>query len=183
MNIVVLNGSKVTCNDNLRKRLRPKAFVRFSLRGRILDKVKDIRSIACKIRADDPYISGSLVIDMLASGGHPDPPIWSRVVWATLEGLVAAALLIAGGLNALQAGALATALPFSIVLLLMCWANVRALKQDHRIQEEEALRQQLNQASEVISQQVSRSPELESFVDDRIDYRLQTARNVWTKRR
>src|SRR5699024_4831059 len=99
--------------------------------------------------------SGSLVIDMIASGGHPNPPIWSRVVWAVLEGVVAAALLVAGGLNALQAGALATALPFSIVLLLMCWANVRALKQDHRIQEEEALRQRLNEASVAISERVS----------------------------
>ena len=127
--------------------------------------------------------SGSLVIDMLASGGHPNPPIWSRVVWAVLEGVVAAALLVAGGLNALQAGALATALPFSIVLLLMCWANVRALKQDHRIQEEEALRQRLNEASVAISERVSRSPELESFIDDRIDYRLKTTGSIWSKRK
>lgn len=127
--------------------------------------------------------SGSLVIDMLASGGHPNPPIWSRVVWAALEGVVAAALLVAGGLNALQAGALATALPFSIVLLLMCWANVRALKQDHRIQEEEALRQRLNEASVAISERVSRSPELESFIDDRIDYRLKTTGSIWSKRK
>ena len=37
--------------------------------------------------------SGSLVVDMLASGGHPNPPMWSRVLWALLEGLLAAALL------------------------------------------------------------------------------------------
>ncbi|MGP5073836.1 BCCT family transporter, partial [Arthrobacter rhombi] len=46
--------------------------------------------------------SGSLVIDMLASGGDTDPPKWSRVLWASLEGLVAIALLLAGGLGALQ---------------------------------------------------------------------------------
>ena len=38
--------------------------------------------------------SGSLVVDMLASGGHPNPPMWSRVLWALLEGLLAAALLL-----------------------------------------------------------------------------------------
>ncbi|MCP2252954.1 choline/glycine/proline betaine transport protein [Prauserella aidingensis] len=76
--------------------------------------------------------SGSLVVDMLASGGHPDPPVWSRVLWAVLEGLVAIGLLLAGGLEALQAGAIATALPFSIVLILMCVATYRALHREHR---------------------------------------------------
>src|SRR5699024_113368 len=42
--------------------------------------------------------SGSLVVDMLASGGHPNPPMWSRVLWAILEGAIAIALLVAGGL-------------------------------------------------------------------------------------
>lgn len=37
--------------------------------------------------------SGSLVVDMLASGGAPNPPKWSRVVWACTEGLVAIALM------------------------------------------------------------------------------------------
>ncbi len=53
--------------------------------------------------------SGSLVVDMLASGGHPNPPIWSRVLWALLEGALAIALLTAGGLTAPQAGSLITA--------------------------------------------------------------------------
>ncbi|MGO1736828.1 MAG: BCCT family transporter, partial [Leucobacter sp.] len=57
--------------------------------------------------------SGSLVVDMLASGGHPNPPVWSRVLWALIEGILALALLLAGGsnaLSALQAGSLLTAL-------------------------------------------------------------------------
>ena len=33
--------------------------------------------------------SGSLVVDMLASGGHPNPPVWSRVLFAALEGALA----------------------------------------------------------------------------------------------
>ena len=81
--------------------------------------------------------SGSLVVDMLASGGHPNPPTWSRVLWAVLEGVVAAALLLAGGLEALQAGALATALPFSVVLILMVISNVKALRFDLHLAERE----------------------------------------------
>ncbi len=77
--------------------------------------------------------SGSLVVDMLASGGDPNPPTWSRVLWASMEGLVAISLLLAGGLAALQTGAIITALPFSAVMIAMCIATYRALKDEHRV--------------------------------------------------
>ncbi len=77
--------------------------------------------------------SGSLVVDMLASGGDPNPPTWSRVLWASMEGLVAISLLLAGGLAALQTGAIITALPFSLVMIGMCLATYRALKDEHRV--------------------------------------------------
>lgn len=73
--------------------------------------------------------SGSLVIDMIASGGDPDPPVWSRVFWAVSEGLVAAALLLGGGLVALQAASIAASLPFALILAVMClglWRELRA---------------------------------------------------------
>ena len=76
--------------------------------------------------------SGSLVVDMLASGGDPDPPVWSRVVWAVIEGLVAIGLLLAGGLSALQTGAIITALPFSVIMIAMCFATFKALRTEHR---------------------------------------------------
>lgn len=66
--------------------------------------------------------SGSLVVDMLASGGDPNPPTWSRVLWSVIEGLVAISLLLAGGLAALQTGAILTALPFSVIMVAMCFA-------------------------------------------------------------
>src|SRR5690625_3970429 len=121
--------------------------------------------------------SGSLVVDMLASGGHPNPPTWSRVLWAVLEGLVAAALLLAGGLRALQAGALATALPFSVVLILMVISNVKALRYDATLREREEFRTQL----EVVAREVSHSPALEEFVNDRIDYRLTRTRGPFSR--
>jgi choline/glycine/proline betaine transport protein len=72
--------------------------------------------------------SGSLVVDMLTNGGNEVSPTWQRVFWAVVEGLIAAALLLAGGLAALQTATLAAALPFTIVMLLMCWGMIRALR-------------------------------------------------------
>ena len=74
--------------------------------------------------------SGSLVIDMITAGGHHEPPVKQRIFWAIMEGLVAAVLLLAGGLVALQTAALTTALPLSIVLILICWGLVRQLRKD-----------------------------------------------------
>jgi len=71
--------------------------------------------------------SGSFVVDMLTSGGHPDPPVWQRVFWAVSEGVVAAILLLAGGLAALQSAAINTGLPFCLILILVCFGLARAL--------------------------------------------------------
>ncbi len=76
--------------------------------------------------------SGSLVVDMLASGGDPNPPTWSRVLWAVLEGLVAIGLLLAGGLSALQTGAIITALPFSVVMIALAYATYKSMSREHR---------------------------------------------------
>lgn len=67
--------------------------------------------------------SGSLVIDTITAGGKTDAPVTQRVFWCTFEGVVAATLLIVGGsqaLTALQAMAVSTGFPFTIVLLGMC---------------------------------------------------------------
>jgi len=71
--------------------------------------------------------SGSLVIDSLASGGVMVTPAWQRAFWAILEGVVAAALLIAGGLGALQTMTIATALPFAIIMIVAMLGMWRAL--------------------------------------------------------
>ncbi|MGB3634794.1 MAG: BCCT family transporter [Rubrobacteraceae bacterium] len=70
--------------------------------------------------------SGSLVIDILTNGGDPNPVWFQRLLWAVLEGVVAAVLLGAGAatggdaLGALQAASVASGLPFAIVLIFMC---------------------------------------------------------------
>lgn len=71
--------------------------------------------------------SGSLVIDSLSSGGQAETPVWQRVFWACTEGLIAAVLLIAGGLSALQTMTIASALPFAVIMLLSAWGLWRAL--------------------------------------------------------
>jgi choline/glycine/proline betaine transport protein len=76
--------------------------------------------------------SGSFVVDMIATGGDPNPPVWSRAFWGSLEGIIAAVLLLAGGLAALQTMAILVALPFSIVMVLMVIATSKALMGEHR---------------------------------------------------
>jgi len=74
--------------------------------------------------------SGSLVDDMVTSGGHPNPPAAQRVFWGVSEGATAAVLLVAGGLTALQSAAIASGLPMSLLVLVTCYTLVKALRQD-----------------------------------------------------
>ncbi|MBK1698635.1 BCCT family transporter [Rhodovibrio salinarum] len=74
--------------------------------------------------------SGSLVIDTITAGGKVDAPAPQRVFWCVFEGLVAIALLLGGGLEALQAAAVSTGLPFAVVLLAACYALVKGLIQE-----------------------------------------------------
>jgi choline/glycine/proline betaine transport protein len=71
--------------------------------------------------------SGSMVIDIITSGGNADPPVLSRLFWAIMEGAVAAALLVGGGLVALQTATIITGLPFAAVILGMCYALYKGL--------------------------------------------------------
>jgi choline/glycine/proline betaine transport protein len=75
--------------------------------------------------------SGSFVVDMIASGGDLNPPVGMRVFWAVTEGVVAAVLLLAGGLAALQAGAIATGLPFTAVLIIAAVGIFKGLRSEH----------------------------------------------------
>ena len=76
--------------------------------------------------------SGSLIIDIIAAGGKVDAPIPQRIFWCTIEGLVAIALLLGGGLKSLQAASLATGFPFAIVLLGMAVCVFIGLRQESR---------------------------------------------------
>ena len=82
--------------------------------------------------------SGALVIDMLSSKDDGESPVWQRIFWALLVGAIAIALLIAGGLTALQAGTIAAALPFTVVMILACVGLLRAMRLD--VAKREAIR-------------------------------------------
>ncbi len=76
--------------------------------------------------------SGSLIIDTIASGGNIDAPVAQRVFWCTIEGLVAIALLLGGGLHSLQAASLATGFPFALIVLGMAICVWLGLRQEMR---------------------------------------------------
>ena len=72
--------------------------------------------------------SGALVVNMLAANGNENTPAWQRIYWTCTMGIVAIILLLAGGLGALQSAAIATALPFSIILLFSIYGLSQALR-------------------------------------------------------
>ena len=74
--------------------------------------------------------SGTLVITTMLSMGDDHPPQQFRIVWGLGEGFVAAVLLLAGGLTALQTASIAAALPVSVIMLLMTWGIVKSLNED-----------------------------------------------------
>jgi choline/glycine/proline betaine transport protein len=79
--------------------------------------------------------SGSLVVDAFTSGGKLKSPVAQRVFWATMEGAVAAILLVGGGLNALQTAAITMGLPFAIILIIMAFSLRKGLKKEHEKEE------------------------------------------------
>jgi choline/glycine/proline betaine transport protein len=72
--------------------------------------------------------SGSLVICILTSGGVSNPPVWQRLFWGVTVGLVAAALLLSGGLSALQTASITAALPFVFTMLVVCYGLLKGLR-------------------------------------------------------
>ena len=88
--------------------------------------------------------SAALVIDTITADGAEDTPTWRRVFWAVLSGAVAAVLLLAGGLQSLQTATIASALPFTVVMLAMCYGLLKALRL-------EALRATLLQATPAVA--------------------------------
>ena len=70
---------------------------------------------------------------MLTSGGDANPPKIQRLFWAGTEGVIAAVLLAAGGLSALQAASIVSGFPFAIVIVVMMYSLLRGLSRDRLI--------------------------------------------------
>ena len=70
--------------------------------------------------------SGALVTDYLTAKSE-NSPMWQRLFWTVLMAVLAIVLLLVGGLSALQSATMMSALPFTFILLLICWGLLKAL--------------------------------------------------------
>lgn len=115
-----------TVNENVAIALF--SFLEFFPMSTFLSLIAVILVITFFVSSSD---SGSLVIDTLASGGAQEPETWQRVFWATLEGVIASVLLLAGGLNALQTMTIVSAFPMLIIIIVGVMAFIKALREDY----------------------------------------------------
>jgi len=74
--------------------------------------------------------AGTVVLGSMSTGGVLNPTRATKLTWGVIMGAIAAILLVAGGLDALQNGAIVAATPFIILMLIMCWALIKAMSQD-----------------------------------------------------
>lgn len=111
--------------------------------------------------------SGALVLGMISTNGSPEPKTWIRVFWCLVAAFTAIALIWAGGtdsLSAIQTVAILTAIPFSVVILLMCASLYKALSFEHKI----FIRAQRRNAREEIAR------ELRENIGERVDEMVAT---------
>ncbi|WP_234994203.1 BCCT family transporter [Kytococcus aerolatus] len=121
--------------------------------------------------------SGSFVIDMLATGGSAEPPVWSRIFWSVLSGGIAAILIYAtadpaAALGALQTMSILTALPVTFVLFGIAISLIQALsaeqhrerRLEHEVLREQMLRESVDATVETLSSGTERARTEPSFV-------------------
>ncbi|MCC5895833.1 MAG: BCCT family transporter [Alkalibacterium sp.] len=109
--------------------------------------------------------SGSLVVDHLTSGGKLDSPVPQRIFWAVMEGIVAATLLVGGGLSALQTASVLTGLPFTLILMVMIYSLYLGLRQEYLI--ERAVKQKLQKVTDdhIITEVIQTRVQDEALID------------------
>ena len=77
--------------------------------------------------------SAVLIVNTINAGGDEGPKARPHILfWGIAIGAVVAALLLVGGLQAIQTAMVIGALPFSLVMVLMCFALIRAVHRDSR---------------------------------------------------
>ncbi|TMP41120.1 choline transporter [Pseudoalteromonas citrea] len=126
---LIMNQGIASLGEAVSKDVAVSIFVfleQFPLSG-VLSFVATLMVIIFFVTSSD---SGSMVVDMLCSNGNNNTPLWQRIYWAGGEGVVAAVLLVAGGLGALQTMTIASALPFAVILLIATWGLIKALRVD-----------------------------------------------------
>ncbi|CAI8892051.1 Glycine betaine transporter OpuD [Brevibacillus sp. IT-7CA2] len=77
--------------------------------------------------------SAIFVLGMLSSDGNLDPSNRVKITWGVLQSAIAIVLLLSGGLEGLQTASIVAALPFTVIMVLMCFSLVMALQEEDRI--------------------------------------------------
>lgn len=72
--------------------------------------------------------SATYSLSVMTSDGNINPPIYKKVVWGIIEAAIAFVLLSSGSLKPLQTISIAFSLPFLFIMIAMCPALVKALK-------------------------------------------------------
>lgn len=72
--------------------------------------------------------SASMVLGMLSQGGSLHPRTWLVVTWGSMIGAVAVALLLAGGLQAIQTTVIVFGVPFLLVMIGVCHSLLKQLR-------------------------------------------------------
>ena len=74
--------------------------------------------------------SATFVLGMLTSNGDLNPSGRKQFIWGVVQSLLAIALLLSGGLEALQTASVAAAFPFIFIMLLAIVSLMKALKEE-----------------------------------------------------
>lgn len=74
--------------------------------------------------------SATFVLSMFSQNGDLNPSNKKKIVWGVLQALIAYALLLSGGLKALQTASVAAAFPFMFIMLLVCISILKAFKDE-----------------------------------------------------
>ncbi|HEX3032595.1 MAG TPA: BCCT family transporter [Bacillota bacterium] len=86
--------------------------------------------VACFIGAAN---SATFVLAMLTSGGDMNPSEKLRGFWGIAQGALTIILILVGGtaaLKVLQTASIASAFPFMLIMLVMCYSLLKALRED-----------------------------------------------------
>lgn len=95
--------------------------------GAILTAIATLLIIIFFVTSAD---SATFVLGMLSSKGTLNPPTKAKLVWGILQSATAAVLLLSGGLQGLQTASIIAAVPFSIIMVLMCYALYTSLQKE-----------------------------------------------------
>ncbi|TGV18182.1 BCCT family transporter, partial [Mesorhizobium sp. M00.F.Ca.ET.186.01.1.1] len=98
--------------------------------GYILAVVATLLVITFFITSADSAI---FVLGMLSSDGKLNPSNRVKITWGILQSAIAVVLLLSGGLEGLQTASIVAALPFAVIMVLMCYSLLKALKEEDQL--------------------------------------------------